>query len=156
MAKVHLNLSIEKEIHDLAKTSNFNLSEEFEDWLRVRLNMKNKDILEQNGEDPDKLIAEYRMKIQKLQSVKEMKKEEDMKKTEQEQIMDFQIENMIKNNEPLEEPFDPLRIRGIQFVFKKKFNIIMNTLEARESLSNRIQEYLKIQEEQRKLKEQEE
>lgn len=153
--KSHLTLYVDNEVKNLAKSSNFNLSQEFEDWLRVRLNMKNKEVLENNIEDADKLIAEYRMKIEKLQSAKELDKELEMQKSEQKQVIYFQIDNMIENNEPLQEPFEPLRIKGIQFIFKKKFNIIMNTLEARETLLNGIEQYLKEKEEMEKQKDNE-
>lgn len=136
MAKAQLTLYIDTDLKKIAKNRGFNLSREFEEWLRVRCNMN---VEAEKIEDPDKIIAEYRLKIEKMQSIKELKHQQKNIDIEKNAVLDFQIDNMRDNEEDLND-ISEARIRGIQFVFKKKFNKMLNPIEAKELMDKRIAE----------------
>lgn len=133
MPKVHINLSLDKDIYDIAINSGLNLSQEFEEWIKIRMNQTE----ENNNEDVDLLIAKTQAELSRLQSRKEIVKTEVQKAKEEVMIIDDMIEDMKKFEET---EVSDMRIHGIQFLFKKKFNKTLNPLEAKELIENRISE----------------
>jgi hypothetical protein len=136
MNKGVLHLSISPDLIERAKNSNMNLSEEFESWLKIRLNQTNKAA---NNQDIDKEISKLQMEILNLNNQKDQKVKAEMQDKEELIVIDYQIDDMVKFKDNLEEP-DPLRIKGLQFLLKSKFNKDLNPLEARELLINRAKE----------------
>jgi hypothetical protein len=137
MTKIMLHLSIEPEIVALAKASNINLSQEFEQWLKIRLNQVNND--NEPIIDTDFEIAKHEAEIIKLRTKKEVKQDLEFKAKEEIMVIDNQIDNLLEFKEDLKNITEE-RIHGIQFLFQKKFNKILNTLQAKELLENRIKE----------------
>jgi hypothetical protein len=140
MAKQTLHLSIDNNLVDIAKSMNINLSAEFEQWIRIRLNQN--DIIDDKNDiiiDKDKEIAVHMSEIKKLQSQKELQKEVEERKSEESMIIDQQIDNMKLFNEDLTNPSIE-RIHGMQFLFRKKFNKELNSLQSKDLLLNRIKE----------------
>jgi hypothetical protein len=138
MSKVMLHLSIDPDLVNMAKASGMNLSGEFEEWIKIRLNQSNDNQLLQN-QDTDKEIIKLQAEISKLQSKKEIEKEQSIQGSEEIMIIDDALENMKAFKESFEDPED-LRIHGLQFLFKKKFHKELNPLQARELLINRAKE----------------
>lgn len=136
MTKSTLHLTIETNLIEIAKASGLNLSQEFEEWIKIRLGQidDGKPII-----DIDMEIAKYQAEIQKLKSQAELNKEIEFKGKEENMILDNSIDNMKQFEENLANPSDT-RIHGIQFLMQKKFNKILNPLEAKELLLKRIKE----------------
>lgn len=147
MAKVHINLSLDSDIYELSKTMNLNLSEEFEQWIRIRMNQYNKDE-EQAKVNTELEIAKHIAEIKKLQTQAEMEKEQKDKEDRETKFIDYTIDNInsielsIESNKgkSIEELIDDSKIHGIQFIFKKKFNKTLDYLQAKELILNRIKE----------------
>lgn len=139
MVKGVLHLSIEPELISLAKSMGINLSQEFEDWIRIRMNQVKKNDIQKTEDEANKLIAQHRIEIMKLESEREKIKEQELNKDLEKEVIDFQIDNIIENKGSLTD-IDPLRFAGLQFVFKKKFGKILNSLEAKDLIEKRIKE----------------
>jgi hypothetical protein len=141
MTKVMLHLSIEPEIIELAKSSGLNLSKEFEEWLRIRLNQFHN---EKPTVDIDLEVAKHHAEIVKLQSQKELSLKHESQDKEELMVIDEAIDNEIKfakdkNNMDWDKLIEE-RTHGIQFLFRKKFNKELNPLQAKEILEKRIKE----------------
>ena len=153
MTKAQLTLYIDTNIKESAKASGLNLSAEFEEWLRIRLGNINED---RPKIDVDLEIAKHQAEIQKLKSQAELIKEEEFKIKEQEMVLDNIIDNMKKERITKTQKYPVIlewkdfinnknygiesRIHGIQFLFKQRFNKIINPLEAKELLEKRLKE----------------
>jgi hypothetical protein len=145
MVKGMLHLSIETDLIELAKQSGLNLSKEFEEWIKIRLGNIEEDKPTINV---DLEIAKHQAEIQKLKNQAEIIKTQEMKGQEEIMVIDQQIANMEEFREGKEwKDFIndsrygvESRIHGIQFLFQKKFNKVLNPLEAQELLENRLKE----------------
>lgn len=93
----------------------------------------------ENKKDTELLIAEHLAEIKRLQSQAEVEKEKKDKGSEENTTIDFQIDNMVEYKESLTEP-DQARVTGLQFLFKKRYNKILNPLQAKDLLVNRAKE----------------
>lgn len=134
--KATLHLSINKELTNLARGSGLNLSAEFEEWIKIRLGKMGDDKM---SNDPDNEILKLRAEIQKLESQKDIISKEQNKQKEINMVLDGYIDNMIEFKEDLTNPSDS-RMHGCQFLMQKKFHQILNPLQAKELLLNRIKE----------------
>jgi len=141
MTKVMLHLSIDPSLMELAKASGMNLSKEFEEWIKIRLGNINEDKPIVNI---DLEIAKYRAEIQKLQNQAELAKEQEYKEQEEIMVIDGIIDNELTLKKPEQKIEDlvlsDIRIHGAQFLFKQKFNKMLNPLEAKELLEKRMKE----------------
>ena len=139
MKKGLLHLSIDNDLVNLAKSSGLNLSAEFEEWLKIRMNQFDK---EGPKENPELLIAEYRSKIIKLESQKQIEVNEEMKNKEKVMVIDNIIDNEEKHKKPDDRWEDIMenRIHGLQFLFQKRFNEKLEVIQAREMLIARLKE----------------
>lgn len=136
MSKNHLTLYIDTDIVSLAKSSGLNLSSEFEEWIKIRLGKMDEikpDI------DVDLEIARHKAEILKLESVNELKKEKLEAETAEKVSLDRMIDNMIEFKDDMSNISEP-RINGVQFIFKRRYNKVLNPMEAKELLLNRIKE----------------
>ena len=136
MGKTHLTLYIDNDLIVLAKSSGINLSQEFEQWIRIRMNQTADNEVK---EDTELLIAKYRAEIIKLESQAERNKEIQGQKDYELKVLDDMIDNMKQFNENLADIAE-VRIHGLQFLFKRKFGMDLNPFEAKEMLLNRIKE----------------
>jgi hypothetical protein len=142
-----LHLSVDNDLVNLAKSSNYNLSQEFEDWIRIRLNQTNNN---NPVIDIDKEVARYHMEIQKLLSKKELEQEQKNIENEKKMVIDNYINNLIKFKEETDSPsytdhftYKDLidkEIHGLIFLFKKKFNIDLSVNDSREIITNALKE----------------
>jgi len=139
----------------MAKSSGFNLSREFEEWLKIRLNKMDKEE-SNNEEDADLIIARYRAEIMKLESQKQKKVNEDMQKKEEDMVIDGAIDNLIEyyNKRKHGEKDGNLRpgrafewneqilskATGIVFLFKKKFDKRLDIQDAKTIIENRLKD----------------
>lgn len=137
MTKAKLNLSIDTELLDLAKQSNLNLSSEFEEWVKIRLN-KNILNIENETLDYDKEYARLQLELQKLESKKEMIEKQDSKDKEKIMVIDHVIDNQIEYDKA--EDIAEKRFAGIKFLFKQKFNENITDLDAKNLINNRLME----------------
>lgn len=140
--KNHLTLYIDTELRELAKASDLNLSAEFEEWVKTRLNQS---YIDEPVVNVDLEIARYRAEIMKLENKKEMQNQQISREKDEIMILDGVIDNareMTKMNHP-ETTWESIadgRMRGVQFLFKQKFKRMLNPLEAKEMLLKRIKE----------------
>lgn len=132
-----MTLYIDNDLVTLAKSSNMNLSAEFEEWIKIRLGKMGDET--KKVCDPENEILRMRAEIQKLESQKELYLKEQNKEKEINMVLDGYIDNMIEFKEDLTNPSDS-RTHGVQFLMQKKFHQIIGPLEAKELLLNRIKE----------------
>lgn len=134
--KNHLTLYIDNELINIAKSINMNLSQEFEEWIRIRLNqnIEDKPII-----DIELERAKLKAQLIQLDNIQEQDKLKIDKQKEEIMIIDNMIDNMIEYKEDLTNITDT-RLQGLKFLYKKKFNKDINILEAKELLINRIKE----------------
>jgi len=143
MAKGVLHLSIEPELIELAKNSGLNLSQEFEEWIKIRLYKTDAGIKQ---EDIDLKIAKYRQEIELLQSKQELQKTKEMLQQEQVMVIDGIIDNEINSAKLTGKKIDDWEIiadkrsNGLQYLFKKRFNKILTLIEAKELILNRLKD----------------
>jgi hypothetical protein len=135
--KNHLTLYIDNKLVNLAKVSNMNISNEFEQWLKVRLGQIHND--NEPIIDADLEIAKHEAEILKLRTKKEVKQDLEIKAKEEIMVIDNQIDNLLEFHEDLKNITEE-RIHGLQYLFQKKFNKVLNPLQAKELLENRIKE----------------
>lgn len=143
MGKADVHLSIHSELLDIAKNMpNFNISKEFEEWIRIRLNQMPEPKDGQLVQDYDLEIAKFRSEIQKLENKREIRQTEEMKVKEKVMVIDGIIDNeaqYIDANAKWEDIIDK-RIHGLQYLFKNKFNEKIEVKDARELLMTRLKE----------------
>lgn len=137
--KVPLHLTIDADLLDYAKkmkgeTIN-SLSEEFEEWLKIRINQ---DIKTDETFDYDKEYTRIQMELKKLESKKEMKNNQEMKDKEKLAVIDLTIDNEIKYTKP--EEIANKRFVGLKYLFNQKFNEKLTDIQAIELLNNRLKE----------------
>src|SRR3972149_6560209 len=130
--KNHLTLYIDNDLTNLAKSSGLNLSSEFEEWIRIRLNQSFTDTPK---DDTDFEIAKHQAEIQRLKSTAEIQREQMDKEKEEVMVIDGVIDNekdvtMKVFPETKWEDIAVKRTHGVQFLFKQKFNKLLNPLEA--------------------------
>lgn len=134
-SKSHLTLYIDNELKALAKASNINLSNEFENFLRFRLKQ---DIKQESIIDTELEIAKHKQAIDKLLTQKELQQTQEMKEKEEIMVIDHIIDNEIQFTSKEELPSK--RANGLQFLFKQKFNKYLAQEEAIKLLEDRIKE----------------
>lgn len=135
MPKTQLHLSIDSNLHELAKNSNLNLSAEFEEWVRVRL-VRHTEIETENidyGLEKAKLIQELAL----LESKEELALKQESKEKEEKMIIDNIIENMKEFKQFSDEDIKT-RARGLVFLFKKKLNKIITLEQANKIIVERL------------------
>lgn len=138
MSKSLLHLSIENDLKELAKKSNLNLSQEFEQWIRIRLNAN---INEDDNMDHDLEIAKLRQEISKLESQKELMAKQEMKDKEEEMIIDHAIDNEMESNKDIKpEDIPSKRSHGLVYLFNMKFRKSISDMEATNMIENRMKE----------------
>lgn len=136
MSKAQLTLYIDSDLKALAKIRfPKELSSKFEEWLKLMLDQTDSIAIE----NPDKEIIRLQAEIQKIKSQAELNREKNDIEEQQKMIMDGMINNMKEYNEDLTNP-DDNRTHGLVFLFKKKLNININPLKAKELLLDRIKE----------------
>lgn len=138
MPKSNLTLSIDTNLLVLARNSNINLSKEFEEWVKIRLNQPLDFEDGENIIDYDKRYAELKLELQKLELKKEAEKDKEAKDKEKEELIDHIIDNELEVTEAINIP--EKRYIGLQFLYNKRFNINLNEQEAKDILFNRLQE----------------
>lgn len=137
MAKPRLNLTIDADLLEIAKSADINLSAEFEEWLKIRLGQSFKEV---ENVDYDKEYARLQLELQKLESKKELKQKEEQKDKEQLMVLDHAIDNERETPETKLEDIPLKRAPGIKYLFKQKFNINLSDSEAIKLLDDRIKE----------------
>lgn len=136
--KAKLNLSIDTDLLELAKNSSLNLSEEFEDWIRIRL-MKDIEVDKKEVDfnlEKAKLIQELKL----LESKEELSKSQEFKEKEELMIVDSVIKNM-REFKPIKETSEEQwlkRSNGLVYIFKRKLNKVITPEQARKILEKRI------------------
>ena len=137
MAKGRLSLTVDHELVELAKNSNINLSAEFEEWIRIRLNKH----MEEDNEIVDYALerAKLQQQISLLASKEELAKNQEHKDKEELMILDGYVENILEF-EPNGIKEDELikRSHGLVFLFKSKLNKVISIDQAKELLRTKI------------------
>lgn len=148
MPKNHLTLYIDTELIDLAKATGMNISAEFNEWMKIRMNK-----LEENKKEPkdvDMLIAEHRAEIMKLQSQAEIKAMQSEKDKEINIIISDVVDNILKEKKDGDAEGQgqlvgmtwpqiiTYRSTGLMFLVKKRMNKILTLTEAEQILTDEI------------------
>lgn len=154
MSKANVTLYIDSELKDFAIQSGLNLSKEFEEWIRIRVN---KFEVEKTAEDPDLIIAQHRAEIMKLETQKEQRSNMEMKKKEEDMVLDNSVDNLIECSMAEENARKEgrtyiserafewneqilLKATGLVFLFKKKFNKKLDVSEAKEMILAKLRD----------------
>lgn len=148
MAKNHLTLYIDTTLTELAKGSGMNLSQEFEEWIRIRMNQSQK---EEEGIDIPMEIAKRKEEIMRLEQKEKVKETKISEEQEKDQFINKVVDNFLiwekrkDRGEFQSKTFDKSNeldtsIRQLQFVFKKRLNIILNSLIAKDLILNKFKE----------------
>lgn len=137
MAKPRLNLTIDADLLELAKASDLNLSAEFEEFLKIRLNQN---LPDNEKIDFDKEYTRLQMELRKLESKKELVEKQDMKEQERLMVLDHAIDNELEIDSCKVIDIPENRANGIVYLFKKKFNENLTSEQAKKLLSDRIKE----------------
>ena len=150
MAKPRLSLTIEQNLLDLAKASGLNLSAEFEEFLRIRLNAK--EVIENKGHvDLDNEIAQHEEALIILKNKRSLV---DINKSIKDQInytLDYAIDSALEQGNKLED-LAVNRSRGVSYIIMllsgiaafdiltRKLNKSYSELDAQKLLEDRIKE----------------
>ena len=138
MAKPRLSLTIEQNLLDLAKASGLNLSAEFEEFLRIRLNAK--EVIENKGHvDLDNEIAQHEEALIILKNKRSLV---DINKSIKDQInytLDYAIDSALEQGNKLED-LAVNRSRGVSYILTRKLNKSYSELDAQKLLEDRIKE----------------
>lgn len=146
MPKRTLCLYVESELIELAKSMGINMSEEFGDWMKIRMNKMDESNSNQT-EDPDLIIAQHRAEIMKLESKKEQMAAQSEKEKELDMIIKDVVDNIVKEKEAGDNPhyidqtwqqIIAYRSPGLQFLVKKRMNKILTLNEAEEMISKEL------------------
>ena len=138
MSKSQLHLSIDSDLKELAKNSNLNLSQEFEEWVRIRLQRNIAEDIKYTDYPLEK--AKLIQEIALLESREELSKREELKEKEETMILKSFLDNIKEfDNLPLNDDNLTKRTTGLIFIFKQRLNKIITTEQAQ----NMIKEGLK-------------
>ena len=137
MTKAKLNLSIDTDLLELAKNSTLNLSQEFEEWVKIRL--INKSSIDIINVDYDLEKAKLLQELALLESKEEISKRQELKEKEEVMILKSFIDN-IKEFDTLPLKDDDLRTKanGLIFLFKQKLNKVIRTDQAIEMIKKEL------------------
>jgi len=158
MTKAKLNLSIDTDLLDLAKNftdsnnEKLNLSQEFEEWVKIRI-QKNIN-MEVERVDYDFEKAKLRQDLALLESKQELFNREELKEKEEEMIIN-QIVNNLKNTKKEKEDYlfqtenirKKVRIKeddiiekanAIVYIFKKKLDKKITVEKAKEIIKEKL------------------
>lgn len=142
--KNHLTLYVDSDLVQLAKTSKLNLSKEFEDWIKIRLNQFENGDKTMTQEESDKLIAEHLAEISRLKANKEIIQEKEDKYKEEEEVITEIAKNInevdvnkrgLSYNDAIEE-----HLNAVVYIFKKRFNKDIDTLQAKDLIIAKLNE----------------
>ena len=138
MAKGRLSLTVDSELVELAKNSNLNLSAEFEEWVRIRLQQNIAKDIEHTDYPLEK--AKLIQQISLLESREALSQRQGLKDKEEKMILDNFISN-IKEFDilPLNDNDLGLRVRGLIFLYKQKINKKITTEEATELIKKGLE-----------------
>ena len=120
-----LHLSIDPNIVSLAKASNINLSNEFEQWLKIRLNQQ--DIKPQVDIELEK--AKLKAELDRLNTLET----EGREKKDEETLINDAVDHIL-NTEGYD---DSNRIHGVQWIIKKRFGKTITEEQAVELIEKR-------------------
>ena len=139
MTKAKLNLSIDTDLLQLAKDSNLNLSSEFEEWVRIRLNhfVDNESPINFDVEKAKHQQALIELE-RKEKAAEEIKNKIETIVEEKNQLLDHAIDNQLLVDKIEDVPMK--RFAGIKFLWKQKFNEPLTDEEAKKLLEDRIKE----------------
>lgn len=146
--KCVLQLYINSNLKRIAKQSGLNLSQEFEEWIKIRLNQYEK---EKNDIDIPLEIAKHKEEILKLEQESKVQQTQISEEKQKEALInkvvdDFLIwKQRVDKGEFRNKMFSwnkelDTSIRQLQFIFKKKLNLILNSLVAKDLILNKLKE----------------
>lgn len=142
MTKAKLNLSIDTDLLEMAKQSNLNLSSEFEEWVRIRLNQNIEPFDTKPNINIDKEILRLNNEMKRLRSQRELEATQEMKDKELNMLLDHIIDNCnsyLKPSEKIEESILK-RINGFRYLYKNKYKKELTEPQATKMILNRIRE----------------
>lgn len=128
MAKPSLHITISPELIDIAKNSNINLSQEFEQWLKIRLSQSTAVVVDYNLE-----ISKRQEEIEILKAKSQLQDKVKSKEDQRTRLIDSIING--QSNIILSE-----RWKGLQGILRDRMNEILTDEEARSLLNNRLKE----------------
>ena len=128
MAKSRLSLTVDHDLVELAKGSGINLSAEFEQWIKIRLNKQL---------EPDKIARDFNLEKSKLlqdlrllESQEEMTQRQEQTQKESDMVIGSYIEN-VKEFPPKTEDEWNVRYDGLIYILKKKLKKEITRAEAK-------------------------
>jgi FtsZ-binding cell division protein ZapB len=140
MPKTHIDLSIDSDVYVIAKTLRINLSNEFEQWIRIRTNTYEEKTEIQNI---DVEIAKRQAEIEELKRKDEMLKSKQQQEKDEQESLSRVIDNMITAHEDKEinwQTHIQMSASGVQLLYKRRFNRYITFKEAVELLEAKLKE----------------
>lgn len=139
MPKCHINLSMERDVYELAKAFNINLSKEFEEWIKIRANSD----IETKEENFDIQLAKHKEAILYIEKRKQIQNESVNRLNEENEVVNMIVKRLIENH--IEQNLnwkDDIRMHGsgLQAIYKRRFNKLISINEAFEILENKLKE----------------
>lgn len=140
MPKSQAHLSIDTELLLLAKSLKINLSSEFEQWIRIRVNALDEKI---ETKDLGLEIAKHKEAIIEIEKTLETKESIEQQQKEENISLNKVIDNMIDSHD--EKGIDwnthiQMSASGVQLLYKRRFNRYITFKEAVELLESKLKE----------------
>lgn len=138
MPKTHIDLSIDSDIYQIAKTLRINLSSEFEQWIRIRTNTYEE---KPDVQNIDIEIAKRQTEIEDLKRKDEMMKSKLQHDIDEKESISKVIENMINGHADKEVNWNThiqMAAPGLQLLFKRRFNKYLTFKESVEILQKNL------------------
>lgn len=139
VSHTHLTLYIPSELKRLAKASGLNLSAEFTEWIKIRLNQMP---IENESIDYEKKAAALKQELSicenKIKAQEEVKNKIEQLENEKAEVLN----GIIDRNNALTFPQKPIELlektSGIKYFWKQKFNEVISDEEAKEMLRQQL------------------
>lgn len=133
----HLTLYIPSDLKKIAKASGLNLSQEFTEFMRIRLNQMP---IETESIDYEKKAAMLKQELSicenKIKAQEEIKDKMDSIDSEKNLVIDHAIDNQLMYDKA--QDIAEKRFVGIKYLWKQKFNENITDDEAKELIIQRL------------------
>lgn len=137
MPKSQLHLSVETDLLELAKNMGINLSNEFENWIKIRVNQKE---ATNTKEELDLEIAKHKEAILMLENQNSEKERLEKQFKEEDSTISNIADNEIanKNKDMKWKQVIAIRASGIMAIWRRRFNKYLTMSQAITMLEEKL------------------
>lgn len=141
MPRSHINLSIDTDIYRVAKDLKINLSSEFEQWIKIRMDSQIDKI---DNANIDIEIAKHQEAIESLKKSLEIRSSKEQQEKDENESLEKVIKNMIDSHDDKGIDWNThiqMSASGVQLLYKRRFNKYITFKEAVELLQKKLKEH---------------